>query len=215
MALEGSLRDMSLADLIRFLRVRAKSGVLLLSSGAEHGAIAVSAGQLISATLTHGAERRVIAADEEAVMRMLQWQEAAFMFQPDPSVAQHAATLAYDGEWLIEESARRRAQPLRALPPRPITLESQVQLAALPASAESGINLDLEQWRVLTQVAASHDVRAICAAAGLPPARTLAILADLAAIGLVDLLPAAGDAPEPAYDLLAALLRGLRGPGGS
>ncbi len=212
MALEGSLRDMSLVDLLRFLRLHAKTGVLLVSSQGEQGAIAIRAGQPVDAMLARIAERHAIAAGEEAVVHMLQWEEGAFMFQPDPGNLRRAATAAYDGEWLIEESWRRRA-----LPATSITLDSQVQLAALPASAASGINLDLDQWRILSQVAAARDVRAICEAAGLPPARAFTILAGLAAIGLVEVLPPAdASAPgalagEPAYDLLAALLRRFRG----
>ena len=212
MALEGSLHDMSLVDLLQFLRMRAKTGVLLISSRGERGAIAIRAGQPAGATLARVAEQHAIAAGEQALARMLQWQEGTFMFQPDQGSQRRAATPTDDGQWLLDQSRR-------ALPASPITLDSQVQLAALPASAESGIKLDLDQWRILSQVAAARDVRAICEAAGLPPARALATLAGLAAIGLVELLPPA-DAPpggrlaaEPAYDLLAALLRRFRGPG--
>lgn len=205
MALEGSLRDMSLADLLRFLRLRAKTGLLLINSRGERGAISIRAGQPAGATLAREAERLTLAAGDEAIVRMLQWEEGSFMFQPDQGTLRGSATLGRDGEWLIDQSRR-------ALPAGPITLESQVQLAALPASAESGINLDLDQWRVLSQVAAAREVRAICQAAGLPPARALGILAGLAAIGLVEVLPPADSpAAEPSYDLLAALLRRLRG----
>lgn len=189
MALEGSLRDMSLVDLIRFLRMRAKSGVLLLSNGSEHGAIYVGEGRLVDAALARGPERLVIAVAEDAVMRLLQWEAGAFTFQHDPSVARRFARIAYDGEWLIEESQRRLANPLRALPNHPIALDTRVQLAALPISAESGINLDLDQWRILSQIAVSHDVRAICEATGIAPERAIDILAELAAIGLVEVMP--------------------------
>lgn len=233
MALEGSLRDMSLVDLIRFLRMRSRSGVLVLTAGAQRGTIYVSVGHIIDAALAHGPERQAGASAEEAVLRMLQWEEGSFSFQHDPGITGRAVHISDDGEWLIEEARRRHSNPVRALPPGPITLDTRIELAELPASAARGINLDLDQWRILSQVAVSHDVRTICEVMGLAVEQVISILADLAALGLIDIstppdavLPELGgpsngpQAPEqtnrqtsdrlPVYDRLVGLLRRIR-----
>lgn len=224
MALEGTLRDLSLLDLIRIFRMMSKSGVLLLAGGPERGLIYVREGRLIDAAIVRGPEHQLIAAAEDAVLLLLQWQDASFTFRPDPQIAQHPTRIVHDHEALVQASQRRRASPLRAFPPQPIQLGTRLILAPLPSSAESGINLELNQWRVLSQVPVSRYVRDICAKTGLGADQTIAILSELIALGLVDVvgdldLPAADadNTLDPAHALephdplrLRALLRRLR-----
>lgn len=188
MALEGTLGDMPLVDLIQIFKMGPKTGVLRLASGTERGVIYVSAGRLIDAVLVRGAERSVLATAEEAVLQLLQWDEATFVFEHDRAVADRKQRIVQESEWLVMEGLRRQENPLRMLPHQQITIDSRLALAALPSSAETGVKLDLDQWRILSQVAISQDVREICAKTGMLPADAIRTVTELAAIGLLDVV---------------------------
>lgn len=187
MALEGQLQDMSLIDLIQIFRMGPKTGVLLLINGAERGIIYVLEGRLIDAVLVRGPERLVLATDEEAVIQLLQWEDASFTFRHETSVHQRPVRIYHDSEWLVMEGMRRRTNPLRALPHERITMDTRLELAALPSSAETGVKLDLDQWRILSQVAICQNMREICEHTGMEPDAAIRTVTELVAIGLVEI----------------------------
>ena len=224
MALEGTLQDMSLSDLFQIFRLGPKSGILVLNGGAERGVIYVAEGRLVDAALLN-AGRTVCASQEEAVIQMLLWDNASFVFRHDTAVLQRASKIARDAEWLVMEGMRRRDDPTRVLPYHTLTLDTQLQLSPLPSSAESGVSLDVNQWRILSQVSVSPNLRTICDSTGIEPAQAIRIVAELMAIGLVEIVippppprpkpqprPATALAPvgslEPAFGGAAASLAG-------
>jgi len=189
MALEGTLQDMSLSDLFQVFRMGPKSGVLLIDKGKERGVIYVSEGRLIDAFIVRSPERKVIATSDESVVQMLNWENASFVFRHEIATDQRPVKIQHDEEWLILEGMRRRADPVRTMPYHTITLETELQLAALPSSAESGVSLDVDQWRVLSQVASSQNIQAICDATGIKSDKAIRIVAELLSIGLVEIAP--------------------------
>lgn len=206
MALEGTLQDMSLSDLFQVFRMGPKSGVLLLNKDESRGVVYVSEGRLIDAFIVQGADRRVFATADEAVLQMLGWENAEFVFRHEIATDQRPVRIEHDEEWLVLEGMRRRADPVRAMPYHTITMETELQLAALPSSAESGVSLDVDQWRVLSQVASSQNLRAICDATGIVPDKTIRIVAELLSIGLVEVAPPS-QPPAPVPDKLAHMSR--------
>ncbi|PDW03710.1 DUF4388 domain-containing protein [Candidatus Viridilinea mediisalina] len=193
MALEGTLQDMSLSDLFQVFRMGPKTGVLILASMAERGIIYVAEGKVIDAVLASSPDNRVQAAQEEAVIRMLLWDHASFVFRHDANVLNRPPRIAQDSEWLVMEGMRRREDPARATPYQTITLDTQLQLSPLPSSAESGVSLDVNQWRILSQVSSSPNLRSICDATSIEPTQAMRTVAELLAIGLVEIVP-----PTPA-----------------
>ncbi len=195
MALEGNIQDMSLADLFQVFRMGAKAGVLLLVNGREHGLIYVRAGQLIDAVLVRGAERRVIAHGEEAVLHVLQWQDASFVFRHMIAVDQRPVRITHSSEWLVLESIRRRGDLFQVQPGEHITADSRIELTAAPLSAAVELGLDPEQWQILSQIPASQNVRDISTRSGIPLDRVILALCTFSAIGLV------ADSPTPKVPL--------------
>lgn len=214
MALEGTLQDMSLSDLFQIFRLGPKSGVLVLNGGSERGVIYVAEGRPVDAALL-GAQRTVSAAQEEAIIQMLLWDNAAFVFRHDPAVCQRPARITRDAEWIVMEGMRRRDDPTRALPYHTISLDTQLQLSPLPSSAESGVSLDVNQWRILSQVSSSPNLRTICDATGIAPAQAIRTVAELLSIGLVEVVipppPAPRPRPERQSDHVAALRPAMAG----
>jgi hypothetical protein len=197
MALEGTLQDMSLSDLFQVFRMGPKTGVLLLVNAAERGVIYVAEGRVIDAILACGAERTVRKTQEEAIIQMLLWDDATFVFRHDPNVATRTQRIVQDAEWLVMEGMRRRDDPTRAMPYHSITLETKLQLSPLPSSAESGVSLDVNQWRILSQVSSSPNLRTICEATGIAPEQAIRTVAELMAIGLVEVVATATPPPKP------------------
>jgi hypothetical protein len=198
MALEGSLQDMSLSDLIQVFRMGPKTGVLLLLNGDERGVIYVAAGQMVDAAIVRGTERVVVAKGDEAVIQMLTWDDAGFVFRHNPSVQTRSIRIENDGEWLILEGMRRREDPMRAMPYQSLSLDTRLQLAPVPNDAKSGVSLNVNQWRVLSQVANSKDLRDICRATGLGTEAVIRTVAELMSIGLVEVMPSERPKPQAA-----------------
>jgi hypothetical protein len=198
MALEGSLQDMSLSDLFQVFRLGPKSGVLLLSHDAERGVIYVDRGALIDAFVVRGEERSVVATSDEAVLHMLGWDDAQFVFRHDLSVAGRTVQVQHDSDWLVMEGMRRRTDPLRALPYHNLRLDTRLQLSPLPSNAESSVSLDVNQWRILSHAANNQNLRTICELTGIEPDTALRITAELLAIGLVEAMPTAPTRPTTA-----------------
>jgi hypothetical protein len=210
MALEGTLQDMSLGDLFQVFRMGPKTGVLLLVAEDQRGIIYVASGRLIDAALVRSTDRAVIAAHEEAVLQMLVWEDASFVFRHDPAVAERPVRVIHDAEWLVMEGMRRRDDPTRAMPYHRLTLETKLQLSPLPSSAESGVSLDVNQWRILSQISSSPNLRTICDASGIPPAQVMRTVAELMAIGLIEVVtppaaPPRGQAQPSRHDPVAAM----------
>ena len=188
MALEGNLRDMALVDLLQMLWMGSKTGLLLILAGAERGVIFLREGRIIDAVLLRGSERQVLAAAEDAVIHMLQWEDFRFAFRPDPAMIDRPARISRDHEWVLTEDLRRRVGSPRALAPGRITPDTRLKLAALPGRAEREVNLSLDQWRILSRLANSRNVRDICEETCLDLDRAIRLIAELVAIGLVEIV---------------------------
>jgi hypothetical protein len=188
MALEGNLLDMSLVDLFQIFRMGPKTGVLELCTDADCGTVYVGEGRLLDAMLIRRPNDQVLAAGEEAVLQMLQWEQANFVFCHDKTVLKRPVQIVHDSEWLILEGMRRRKNPLTALTHQPISMETSLALALQPSSVESGVNLDLDQWRILSQVAISSNLGEICEKIAMPPDKAIRTVSELVAIGLLEVL---------------------------
>jgi hypothetical protein len=189
MALEGNLQDMALVDLIQIFRMGPKTGVLLLTNGLDRGVVYVGAGQLLDAILVRGPERHMLAAGDEAVLQLLQWEEATFIFRHDIAAGTRPPRIEHSSEWLVLEGMRRRANPLRALPHDRMTIETQLQLTALPSNADTGVTLNLDQWRLLSQISSCQDIGTICKRANLGVDEVIRMAAELVAIGVIEIVP--------------------------
>ncbi|MEO7911991.1 MAG: DUF4388 domain-containing protein, partial [Roseiflexaceae bacterium] len=184
MALEGSLHDLSLIELLQAFQVGLKTGVLWLIDGAEQGVVYVRAGCLIDAELMRAPARQVIATADDAVLRLLQWQDATFAFQPDSQVSRRPVRIVHDHEWLLREARRRREQLLQQAPKQLLALDTCFALSKPPGGSAGTFRLGLDQWRILSQVAVSPSVHEICVRTGLNSDQALADLAQLLALGL-------------------------------
>lgn len=110
--IEGSLKQMGIADLLQILASNRRTGRVELSFGAQRGEILVGEGRPVNARTT-GAE------GEKALFRLLGWREGSFAFTPTPAAAparfeRGMEDALLEGMRQSDESARL----LEKLPPR-------------------------------------------------------------------------------------------------
>ena len=211
MSLKGNLLDMSLVDLIQIFEATEKSGVLLLRSNPLRGVIFSRDGRLIDAAIVDGQTHEVVASGEDAVIQLLQWNEAAFVFKPDSSVDERPVRIVRHNDWLVLEGMRRRSNPLAALPHQTITPDTRFAVPALPSDAASSMLLNLNQWRVLSEIGYSRNLRELCESLSMSFEDAARIIAELVAIGLVETIqipmPVFKPAPKPAMPHLARQIK--------
>lgn len=111
MTLEGTLQDMALNDLFEVFHLGNKSGILQLFSSSQSASVYVTMGRVIDAVLAQWPNRGVIAVGDEAILHLLQWVEAEFVFTPDNSVMYHPVTVFHDITQLQELVPLQAAQP--------------------------------------------------------------------------------------------------------
>jgi hypothetical protein len=219
MALEGTLIDMSLVDLFQVFRMGPKTGVLQLERPDRQATLYVDQGQPIDAAIHRLPSQQVLASGETAVFELFDWDEASFCFRHDPSVSGRARQITRDSEDLVAESLRRQRQPEAAQQSPGVTLDTRLAITAPPPGSSGSVNLDLSQWRILSQIAITGNLHGVCDQNQLAPDRVLQIAADLLALGLIEIARDAAptctskrkQVPSPPSHSLPASLNGGTG----
>lgn len=142
MALEGTLHDMPLADLFEVFRAGRRSGRLLVSRKGERAMIFVGGGRLLDAILITDPEGVSVAYAEDAVIRILGWPEANFVFDHDLSVNERARRIVRDMDWFLTAAAKV------AIPP--VSLDSLLQPSMPSSSAVDSFTLSVQEWRLMS-----------------------------------------------------------------
>lgn len=201
MSLKGNLIDMSLVDIIQVFDTAKKTGVLLLHSNPLRGVIFSHEGRLIDAAIVDGPTQRVVTVGEDAVVQMLQWDEANFVFRPNASVEERAVRISRNNDWLLLAGLRQRVDPLAALPHQLITPDSWIAVRDLPEDSTKSVLLNMRQWQVFTEISSSGKMCDLCDTLAMEFRDVARVVAELMAIGLVETsqapMPAARPAPKP------------------
>lgn len=188
-ALEGSLRDLALPDLLQLLELGRKSGTLRLLGGGGRGWITLRDGRVRDAGLHDtgappGAASRA-AQVEACALELLTWAEGTFTFEPDADGAPDATPgdVRIGVDALLMESARRADEWAR-LADR--VAGPHVVLALADAGAGSdAVAPTPQQWALLARADGARDVRAL---AGLLRRDPLLVAADAHALVRAGLL---------------------------
>lgn len=201
MALEGTLHDMPLADLFEVFRTCRRSGRLIVSRNAERGLIFVGSGQLLDAVLNTDPEGIMVAVAEDAVIRILSWSEADFVFEHDPAASQRPRRIVRDIDWLLAAAAKS-ARPQ-------LSLDSLLHPAMLPPDAKGMLTLRVEEWQLLSALWPQQTLGMASAELGLSPSKALVLAHALVERGLLTLTDGRESRPsrlqiqEPAHQTRA------------
>jgi hypothetical protein len=192
MALEGTLNDMCLLELIQVLAVSNKTGRLLVRRGDEQGrhvCIYLADGEMVHAEYFTSVETvSPYSSGREAVFMVMTWEDdrqGDFVFDSGLRPAQH--TIHESSTNLLLEGTRRLDEwkELSRTLPLP-EADAQLRVTNGPAHASGQVRLSPAAWRILTKVQPDMDMISIGEAAGLNSFETLRVISQLLALGMLE-----------------------------
>jgi hypothetical protein len=191
MALEGTLKDFPLPDIIQLLGLSRKTGAVDItgSDGSGAGRLFFQGGKVVSAALNG-------LPPLEAAFHFFTFAAGSFRFaegeQPDPALP----PITISNEYLIMEGIRR-ADEWAALRSRVPSLDLPLGLVADPVAVNRDINLKPDEWRVLTMINGRDTIRQIAQRSQFGDFKTAQIVHHLLTVGLVEPLEAPPSPPPP------------------
>ncbi len=203
MALSGDLSEFPLTDIIQLVALSKKTGGVHIrgqrTGQTLEGWLYFRDGQIIGASVPG---MRPL----DAVLAFFTLASGPFRFYDDRRLDTPTITLSNEAiimEGIMHQEAWAALQqqiPSLALVPR---------LVPNPASGSGEINLEAEEWRVLTMVNGKNTVAQIAQRSGLGEFRTCEIIGQLLRSGLVELRePSFGETLAPEFERIAATFVG-------
>jgi Domain of unknown function (DUF4388) len=205
MALEGDLGEFPLTDIIQLVDLSKKTGAVHIRG--QRG------GQSLEGWL-YFRDGKIIGAEMpgqqplEAIYTFFTLAAGPFRFHDDARLA--TPTISVSNEVIIMEGVMRQDAWARIQQEVP-SLGIVPRLVPNPSTGTTEINLEAEEWRVLTMVNGKNTVAQIAQRSGLGEFRTCEIIAQLLASGLIERREVSpGEALAPEFERIAA---GFLGPG--
>ncbi len=150
MALQGSLSDVSLADLIQLIAASQKTGVFAVQNGSNQGQIFLEEGKIVfgsKGTLT----------GNEAVYDIAAWESGEFVFTA--GVEPPDRTITDSNNQLLMEAARRQDE-WRLLSQKIGSLE-QVPMLSEPEDPSASVTFSHQEWAVVRRIDGSRSITEI------------------------------------------------------
>jgi hypothetical protein len=174
MALQGSLADISLPDVIQLVSVSGKTGVFTLSAGGVEGKIFLKDGQIIHANAGN-------LGGELAVYEMAMWRQGQFIFTAN--IEPERVTVTKSNTSLMMEAARRLDE-YRVLQ-RKIPSVDMVPYFLPRQPGQDQITLSPQEWAVVTKIDGQLSIKRLEDATGLPAFDVCKVLYGLVTSGLI------------------------------
>ena len=149
MALQGSLSELSLPDVIQMVSVSGKTGVFSVDRSGELGRIYLRDGKIVDATV--GALR-----GDTAVYEMAIWSEGEFTFQSGEETDR--VTIQLSNANLMMEAARRLDE-WRVLSPRIPSLDMVPHFTSRDQNDQ--VTLSPHEWILVTRIDGEHNIEEI------------------------------------------------------
>ncbi len=190
MTFQGSLKELHLPDVIQLVSVSGKTGAFHLKKGEQEGTIWLQAGRIVHAAADdlHG---------EEAVYLLATWSDGTFHFMQEEASPAH--TINKNNTNLLMEAARRLDE-WKVLSKRIPSLDL-VPRFKVPEGKQGQINLNTQEWLVLSKIDGHNSLRAIAKLLSTGTFEVAKMLYGLVTMGLVVLeepVPGSQNAAPPA-----------------
>jgi hypothetical protein len=176
MTFEGSLSELSFADIIQLLSVSRKTGVLHITNASHRGDVYLHDGQIVHALVGN-------VGGEEAVYTLATTSLGSFQF--DLGIATELRTISQSNTTLLVEAARRLDE--WRLVSKKIPSTDLVPECVDQRGRDGPISLGRAEWLILSKLDGRRSVKLIAAATGQGPFETAKVLYGLVAAGLVRL----------------------------
>lgn len=189
MPINGSLREMSLYNLLEILRAGSKSGVLLITSGDQRGMVYFAEGLVMDALLVRDINPEILALGGDALQQMLLWDDAVFTFDQAACIyedmrSEQPAKISIEQFDQEDRAVSSRSQVL----PK-VTLDTHFDLVPQPPiNGLAKVKLDMVQWRILSHVSPYQTLREICETTGIDTETALVHVTKLLSIGMLKVI---------------------------
>ncbi len=203
MALEGDLSEFPLTDIIQLVDLSKKTGGVSIHGlrGGQYfdGWLFFRDGKIVGAEL-------VGHTPLDAVYTFFTLASGPFRFHDDRTLSQ--PTITVSNEVIIMEGIMRQDEWTQIHSHVP-SLTLVPRLVPNPSTGNSEINLEAEEWRILTMVNGKNTIGQIAQRSGLGEFRTCEIIAQLLESGLIENREIApGEALAPEFERIASGLLG-------
>ena len=204
MALQGSLADIALPDVIQLVSVSGKTGAFTLSGDGVDGKIFIKDGQITDAVAGK-------LGGEYAVYEMAGWHKGQFIFTA--GIESERVTVNKSNTSLMMEAARRLDE-WRVLQ-RKIASMDLVPYFLPREAGQDQITLSPQEWAIVTKVDGQLSIAKLEEAVGLPAFDVCKVLFGLLTSGLIALRateekPAQAAPVVPSQRSLLALAENVR-----
>lgn len=190
MTFQGSLKELHLPDVIQLVSVSGKTGAFHLKKGEQVGTIWLQAGRIVHAEVDD-------LKGEEAVYLLATWSDGTFHFTQEEASPAH--TITKNNTNLLMEAARRLDE-WKVLSKRIPSLDL-VPKFKVPEGKQGQINLNTQEWLVLSKIDGRNSLREIAKQLGTGTFEVAKMLYGLVTMGLVTLEEPpsnAANSPQPA-----------------
>jgi Domain of unknown function (DUF4388) len=149
MALQGTLNDLPLVDLIQVLSLQNRTGILSLNCDFSQGQICFSKSKLFSAYVRQESQgSSKVIEGEEAIFTLLGWVNGNFSFEMVSMLPSHN-NVHKNWDYLILEFYRREDEQKRK---QNLAEMANTVPKLVSQPAQSSVNLNHAEWRLLVQV---------------------------------------------------------------
>jgi len=179
MALQGSLTELSLPDVIQLVSVSGKTGAFHIDRDGERGRIFLQSGQIVDAEV--GSLR-----GEHAVYEMATWSRGYFTFKPDEACSE--TTINASNATLMMEAARRLDE-WRVLARKVPSLD-MVPFFPRRDAGQDQVTLSPQEWVLVTRIDGNQSIEEIAGHLEWGAFEVSKLLFGLITSGLVALRPA-------------------------
>lgn len=190
---KGYLRTLPLIDLLYKLRQEVTSGRLFVFCDMVYGIIRLEQGQPVAAQIISSQAGLVTDAQDDALLRMLSWEDGMFIFRPDIEAVQ-ALCADCASDCLVMARIRQYSNPAHALENQVITLDTPIQLSSRPLRLRCLGKLTAQHWELIRTVTA-QTVFTVCDLAHAMRLNDITILRLVVEMIVVDVLEIVTPAP--------------------
>ncbi|MEM8532840.1 MAG: ATP/GTP-binding protein [Chloroflexota bacterium] len=186
MSLRGNLNYTPLIDLVWVFRINSITGKLVLLSSPKHAILWFYDGHLFSITASSADDPHSHELDERVFFDLLTWQDVEFYFLQHNTHQYHVPQIIRSSDWLILEAFRNLEGVMTTFIPNHLNEHTILRLA--PKTEQQGeiVNLNMEEWQAVAQIASRASIAQIATAMGYSIDSAYAIVQRLMTIGLVE-----------------------------
>jgi len=175
MSLAGDLQDFEITDVFQLIQLGQKDGILRIQTDDDVGIVYFK-----NVKVAHAQTNTI--KGEPAIDTILSWKKGRFIFNPGEETEQHTVDLPI--QQVILEAARR-IDELKRIQKLIPSYDVVIKIVEIPQPDVERIQLNPREWKVLSFVDGSLNIKQIAQKSNIPEFETAKIFYGMISSGLV------------------------------